>query len=765
MSPLLHLPSPTPPPPSITTSDAGLRSHANNTICAMQSFFRLPWSTDTGGDKALLDTVVFPQQRPQKPLVNVTSANKAKRKRTTSFESSPRSAPLPKKLKAATHGGAVQPSLQPARGPEMRAVFAPKPTSCQAAMDKSADNTSASDQAGGNMPSQGVSPSLAQPRPSVVSASSEEPLRQQPSTAHIKPASSVHNHEKTADLSTGPIPDEATDMSVDSSLNHVRSIIGAQFDLEILIKHNELRLIEQELAKCQVALEQLRRCELVPYPGSQGVSIQVAGGVGPSIKTRPGYTTPAQPAPYGVTDGPYTRHYSRWLIEDPLFDPQPVHAAANVSTSTSLHDRATRRSGVDFSLHPVSSARASRVGPNKAELSREQPQQWRDPLILKRQKDGQWVKLICTKCNPERSNFQNVQGFLNHCRISHKDSYESHEAAAVACGRPVDVDESYTSAPTTAQQPRKQTTILFAEPSSSKTPTAITPGALEKPVVNSLIRTAKVNPDPRVRKNLVLPRAFNPQGYASGIPTPTQESSDPFVASSQTPYLSALMERNHFFGDLDSAVSISKRKVDTSAYDFSDSDGENTPGSRNRKQKKFGPATQPKPSTASHKAGLSMQTHHPKHPIVADQHPLPSAPLRRPNVTLPSLVHSTIGVRTEIPDSPPALNDTDDMDLSPGTAADSNPGLVSDREDTDDDADEDAMVVDPADHVHAHHHHPSAAPQAGLGSGLGVPAGPNRECRNSLVEINGFAVEIEDSDAEGGREGAKRVRVGGGGSC
>ena len=50
--------------------------------------------------------------------------------------------------------------------------------------------------------------------------------------------------------------------------SQVREAIESQFSLEILLKHNELRLINQELAKCQVGLEQLRRCHLIPYPTS-----------------------------------------------------------------------------------------------------------------------------------------------------------------------------------------------------------------------------------------------------------------------------------------------------------------------------------------------------------------------------------------------------------------------------------------------------------------------------------------------------------------
>ena len=51
-------------------------------------------------------------------------------------------------------------------------------------------------------------------------------------------------------------PAEEKKIVVDA--NRVRDAIESQFSLEILLKHDELRLINQELAKCQAALEQLR---------------------------------------------------------------------------------------------------------------------------------------------------------------------------------------------------------------------------------------------------------------------------------------------------------------------------------------------------------------------------------------------------------------------------------------------------------------------------------------------------------------------------
>ena len=720
----------------------------------MQSFFRLPWSTDPAGDKALMDTMAYhyPAHHHAAGVVDMSLLNKAKRKRLDNFESPARSAPQPKKLKAPVTGGAVQPvvAFAPARGPDAYALQLP-------AGHVDGGRRVAGDAPSGRLPGQ----------PLVAATPAEEPLKSQLqfaiSSTPAEPATPTVKADDSVEFAPEPVARETVDMSVDANLDHVRSVIGAQFDLEILLKHNELRLIEQELAKCQVALEQLRRCELIPFPGSQAISQNVAAGVGPSLKSRSGYTTPAQPAPYGVTDGPYTRHYAQWLIHDPMFDSM-AQTSPGFSVSTPLHDRATRRSGGDVLTSAVS-ARSSRFsGAGKSDLVREQPQQWRDPLVLKRQSDGQWVKLICTKCQPERSNFQNVQGFLNHCRISHKDFYESHEAAAVACGRAVEVDESYTSAPPTATQSRKPTQS-FLDPVIVKTPLTASPLPFEKPVINNLVRPVKPCSGQTNRKSMVLPRMAYVPSLASGPTTPTVESPASIVASPQTPYLSALLLKRNIACDLEAAVAATKRKIDTSLYDCSESDTDQTT-SKSKKQKKGSQAKQPKQlkeSTSPDKKGVASQSHQPKHPVVAAQHPTSDSSTRRPSVTLSTLAASSVRSRIEIPDSPPTVSERDEMELSPGTAVESNPGLVSDHDDDDDDADEDAMVVEPTVHVHPHHRASATGP-GGLGAGLGVSGGPTESCRSVLAEIDGFAFEIEDSEGEG-REGAKRVRLGGRGAC
>jgi len=224
-----------------------------------------------------------------------------------------------------------------------------------------------------------------------------------------------------------------------ADMTPLQQIIDNEFNMAMLMKHNELRLIEQELAKCQVALEQLRRCELRPYPGYDCPSSEVTQGTGPAILPGPGMSRPAYAAPHGVTDGPYSRHYRQWLLRDPDFDSMPMHMYSSMDTPTSAGGRSTRnlgsaRKSVSSRTHAVTNRIDSL--PSIPNYPAPAPKDKSAPLVLRRSTDNQLVKLICNNCL--RGNFSSIQGFLNHCRIAHKVDYKSHDLAAIDCGRLLD---------------------------------------------------------------------------------------------------------------------------------------------------------------------------------------------------------------------------------------------------------------------------------------------------------------------------------------
>lgn len=323
-------------------------------------------------------------------------------------------------------------------------------------------------------------------------------------------------------------------------LGSIRNVIQTQMSLEILLKHKELRLIDQEIAKTQIALEQLRRCTEIPYPATQQLSVGVSNGVGPSLRREFKTPLPQSPAPWGVVSGPYSRHYAKWLLPDHRFDggePEPIlHTPAGKSPMKSR----SMRGSFNETPQAMNSARSQRSGKLKAlPAGYGQPKEKATgPMIVKRKSDGVMVKLVCPDCG--RHDFGSAQGFINHCRIGHGRSFASHDAAADACGEIVEYDDSGV--------------MVGMEPVITPTGTNVHP----------LIRSAKLlSPGHAQLQSL--------RSSESSLPTPKKQSPD-FKASSLTPHLSDLIKNRGLGLDLLDLVSDAKTKPEVSESDSEDDD-------------------------------------------------------------------------------------------------------------------------------------------------------------------------------------------------
>ena len=607
----------------------------------MQSMFRIPWNQETPGDK-IMEKATFHKPRPM-PVVDLMS--KLKRKRTDSPEPAPaHHAHIVKKWKSAH--GEVKPAVT---------------DSANAVVDGVVPVT--------QLPSEPLE-SVAKPVDAKTTEVHSKPdlpkaeVASMPATSSAQPPV-VESKVSPNTNATNNTPTPAMDAD---QLNRAQKTIEAQFNMEILLKHNELRLIEQELAKCQIALEQLRRCQLVPYPGTQGPSQNVSGGVGPALQPARGYTEPQFAAPWGVTDGPYTRHYAKWLIPDPKFDSMSERAlAAQSQCYFGLGEgRMTRGS---FAEYPASSkARTSRTstGALKHQALGENPAPAPkiDPLLHKRSTDGQWVRLYCAQCG--HSNFSNTQGFLNHCRIKHNQVFKSHDAAAIACGVPVDVNE--VGNPVPASEPPSAS---VPNTPAVTFPTPVTPG-----FVHPLVRA---NPTETAKD---VHRSFTAKPLADK--DTSNVTNIAFQPSPSTPYMTSLLKKRGFDGNLKHMVDTARTHVDLENMDVSDDEAVDS-------------ALQT-PTILHSKATGSPQLA--RHPIGA---PNPSSASKAPSARLgskkghsnghprlppPVKVNSTprmVG-NVPVPESP--------VDLSPHTV-ESNPGLMSDHDDDDDDEDGDDAHSEP----------------------------------------------------------------------
>ncbi|KAI9870368.1 MAG: hypothetical protein M1830_004333 [Pleopsidium flavum] len=396
-----------------------------------------------------------------------------------------------------------------------------------------------------------------------------------------------------------------------TTLTPLQQSIEAQFSLEILLKHNELRLIDQELAKCQIALEQLRRCQTIPFPGSSsqpGTMQQVSDGIGSPVEVR-GDLQPRYPAPWGVTDGPYTRHYAKWLIPDAMFDggnSAQDGQEALLPGRAVPEGRATRGSFAETaSVAGKSRSHRGTAGSKLQALSSGYPtsREKAGPLILKRSTDGQLVKLVCLDCR--RDNFSSAQGFINHCRIAHNRGFASHDAAAIACGEEIETDES--GGMILDSEPGSAALMGFVHPlirSAHLTKTAQTPPSK---LTSGLAYTSRSDQGLDTADVVVGNSTMGHTLAAAGTDAATKSANGAqvgsmpqhnskvvpaFIPSPQTPHLSALMQRKGQTGDLPELISQAKIKVefelDLLSEDGSDEEEEATYQDNNDKHGTFG---------------------------------------------------------------------------------------------------------------------------------------------------------------------------------
>lgn len=617
--------------------------------------FRLPlWSSVVGGNKVTAEDVKALAAPPRPaPVMESTTIRNLKRKRSDSGE-------FDKAIsRDSGYGNMDTPNShsQPLAGNTHVSVKA-QDTAPLTASSSAASNTQA--------------PSPEKSSNGLLSCSKDQdPLT--PSNDHQQNNNNLQKELK----SQSNIPCKMVDP------NTLRETVEAQLSLEILLKHDELRLIDQEIAKCQVALEQLRRCHEIPYPVSNqtGPSLSVSSGTGFSIPPRGGSRAPSSPAPWGVSDGPYSRHYSTWLLPDARFDggePEvSLHPATGAAGNTVSEGRTTRASWNETGGSMSRSQRGSK-GTKLQALSNgyPTPKEKAGPMIIKRKSDGQYVKLVCIDCR--RDNFSSTQGFINHCRIAHNRSFASHDAAAQASGEPVEVDESgavlgngnesSSSGPPGYVHPLiRAAHVVDSKPKKS---------TLRKKSGSSL--SPAPNPKPDTTDKLAKKQPPTPNDFPltrQDVP----ESNTSFKASPQTPHLSALMQRRGLGLDLLNIVDDALSKTDMDIYSSGEESGDEAdPGAKNGKS-----PLDARGSRLPARTVASSSTQRPESRKGADKggrKPRASASSKPP--TTPGTYIISLPLPQASPDSaqPPRARDRDaDTNLSPHTVESNQaPSLVSD---------------------------------------------------------------------------------------
>ncbi|KAF3008060.1 hypothetical protein E8E14_007195 [Neopestalotiopsis sp. 37M] len=463
-----------------------------------------------------------------------------------------------------------------------------------------------------------------------------------------------------------------------AKLERAMEAIELQFSQEILLKHHEHRLVNQELAKCQVAMEQLRRCHLIPYPvnvPTPDQMLNVASGQGPALQAKTGAHVPQWAPPFGVTDGPYARHLAKWLIPDPKFDGIPAPILVHPESARARHSvdsRSAMHLAHDLGVAPNKSRRSRETAGQKLHAlpsGYSQPKGKAGPCVLKRAADGKMVKLVCVTCH--REDFSSTQGFINHCRIAHKQEYKSHEEAAVACGHPITVDETSGAVGAVG--------AVAAPPAPVVTRVPVAPAPTRQISRDNALSysDACFSVIKRIEDSMEAIRNADTTKISSASPM----SNANFKSSAAVPNLSELAEMKGSDVDMAELVRDATTKVDLDALLYAEDESDDSD------EESLGVADAEDEPTPSALSGMRM--------------PKPVSPVPPP--VLPGSIRPTSSsgrappLPYVTPIATPALNlsssecseeDPMDLDLSPNTAISNNaPSLVSDDDDYDDSVD------------------------------------------------------------------------------
>lgn len=193
--------------------------------------------------------------------------------------------------------------------------------------------------------------------------------------------------------------------------DRLRVIIRNEFDLEMGLKIQEVRDIDEEIAKIENCLQHMKL-----YYESKPVEDENS---------------------WAQTRVPeFIDFYAQFLV-DPHKKPPPPAAPHSRKRQYSFHT-STQGAKV-LRSHSFSSSPSTGQSDRPYRLrARAEPV---NTICIARRSDGLTVKLVCPSC--ERENFANALGFVNHCRLAHAIDFASVEHAADECGVDEGDEESY----------------------------------------------------------------------------------------------------------------------------------------------------------------------------------------------------------------------------------------------------------------------------------------------------------------------------------
>ncbi|KAF3121934.1 hypothetical protein TWF569_002455 [Orbilia oligospora] len=247
-----------------------------------------------------------------------------------------------------------------------------------------------------------------------------QPLQQQQTAQFTRQLPGTTAGKRPSMRQVSDAQDDMTNAERAARTQKIRDIINEQFGLEILLKHRELQDIEAELGRAEACLEQIRRCSIEEAMEKDG-----------RFDDPSGITLGYAPAPE-VMNGPYSRDYRDWLMEERV-PPARSRYHDVLAKDQSRNFTIQRRGEPPQPLLP----QAGRPQREVAAAAAAAQGQKRSTICLHRQPDGTVVRLTCIDC--KRDQFGSMQGFINHCRLAHQRDFQTHDHAAAVCGGPFDL--------------------------------------------------------------------------------------------------------------------------------------------------------------------------------------------------------------------------------------------------------------------------------------------------------------------------------------
>lgn len=207
---------------------------------------------------------------------------------------------------------------------------------------------------------------------------------------------------------------------LDAEQLRLSSVIGEQFDMEIILKHRELNLIEGEIAKVRIMMNSMRQRVLDKTEQQQ--VLNSSRKYSPSASTKNNELIYNN---YHAVDKPRTSSSSWHNYKS---------SASRSSSSSNISEvsEITTSSDTTASSPPITTTTSKPANNNSSKVKEKPGKGKAIRQCFYERSDGHLVQMICPECGKE--GFANIQGFINHCRLSHKIIYESHEAAANTCG-------------------------------------------------------------------------------------------------------------------------------------------------------------------------------------------------------------------------------------------------------------------------------------------------------------------------------------------